>query len=68
MTALDTFDMSGDGNEDLLVGRRDGTVQVFNMPDGIDDASDIDNEVRQFYCDVSCCVHQVLLRTFYNHN
>lgn len=50
---MDTFDMSGDGNDDLLVGRRDGTVQVFNIPDNIDDAAaDIDTEVRQFYCDV----------------
>lgn len=53
VTAMDTFDMSGDGNDDLLVGRRDGTVQVFNIPDNIDDAAaDIDTEVRQFYCDV----------------
>jgi Bardet-Biedl syndrome 7 protein len=28
---LDTFDLYGDGKEELIVGRRDGTIQVFTM-------------------------------------
>lgn len=31
MTCLDTFDLYGDGKEELIVGRRDGTIQVFSM-------------------------------------
>lgn len=29
VTCLDTFDLYGDGKEELIVGRRDGTIQVF---------------------------------------
>lgn len=29
VTCLDTFDLYGDGKDELIVGRRDGTVQVF---------------------------------------
>lgn len=29
MTCLDTFDLYGDGKDELIVGRRDGTIQVF---------------------------------------
>jgi Bardet-Biedl syndrome 7 protein len=29
VTCLDTFDVYGDGKDELIVGRRDGTVQVF---------------------------------------
>jgi Bardet-Biedl syndrome 7 protein len=29
VTCLDSFDLYGDGKEELIVGRRDGTVQVF---------------------------------------
>lgn len=31
VTCLDTFDLYGDGKEELIVGRRDGTIQVFTM-------------------------------------
>ena len=31
VTCLDTFDLYGDGKEELMVGRRDGTIQVFTM-------------------------------------
>lgn len=31
VTCLDTFDLYGDGKEELIVGRRDGTIQVFSM-------------------------------------
>lgn len=49
VTSLDMFDMSGDGKEDLLVGRRDGTVQVFNIPE----EQDTENEIRQIYNEVN---------------
>jgi Bardet-Biedl syndrome 7 protein len=29
VTCLDTFDLYGDGKEELIVGRRDGTIQVY---------------------------------------
>lgn len=29
VTCLDSFDLYGDGKEELIVGRRDGTIQVF---------------------------------------
>lgn len=29
VTCLDTFDLYGDGKDELIVGRRDGTIQVF---------------------------------------
>jgi Bardet-Biedl syndrome 7 protein len=31
VTCLDTFDLYGDGKEELVVGRRDGTIQVYSM-------------------------------------
>lgn len=31
VTCIDTFDISDDGKEELLIGRRDGVVQVFTM-------------------------------------
>lgn len=31
VTCLDSFDLYGDGKEELIVGRRDGTIQVFTM-------------------------------------
>ncbi|XP_035903414.1 Bardet-Biedl syndrome 7 protein-like [Anopheles stephensi] len=31
VTCLATYDLSGDGKEELIVGRRDGTLQVFAM-------------------------------------
>lgn len=50
VTALDTYQISGDDKDDLLVGRRDGTVQVFSMPS---DDNENDNEVRLIYNEVS---------------
>lgn len=49
VTSLDMFDLSGDGKEELLVGRRDGTVQVYNLPE----SHDIDIENRMIYQEVS---------------
>lgn len=50
VTSIDTFDMSGDGKVELLIGRRDGTVQVFTMPS---EENLFDIEIRQIYCEVS---------------
>lgn len=33
ITCINTFDMTGDGNQDILVGRDDGTVEVYAMDD-----------------------------------
>lgn len=49
VTSLDTYDISADGKDDLIVGRRDGTVQVYSLPS---DENDIDNEIRLVYNEV----------------
>ena len=33
ITCISTFDMTGDGNQDILVGRDDGTVEVYMLDD-----------------------------------
>lgn len=33
MSCLSTFDLSGDGVEDIVVGRDDGVVEVYSMDD-----------------------------------
>ena len=33
ITCISTFDMTGDGDQDILVGRDDGTVEVYSMDD-----------------------------------
>ena len=33
ITCISTFDMTGDGNQDILVGRDDGTVEVYTLDD-----------------------------------
>lgn len=56
VTTIDTYDMCGSGKDDLIVGRRDGTVQVFSLP--LAD-SEIDTEIREIFCDVVTqqCAH-----------
>lgn len=49
VTSLCTYDLSGDGKDELLVGRRDGTVKVYTLPS---ESSEIDTDIRQIYCDV----------------
>ncbi len=49
VTAIDTYDVCSSGKDDLIVGRRDGTVQVFSLP-SID--SEIDTEIREIFCEV----------------
>ena len=31
VTCLDTYDLYGDGKEELIIGHRDGTVEVYTM-------------------------------------
>lgn len=50
ITCLDTFDFVGDGKAELIVGRRDGTVQVFTMKSEIDFE---EIEPQQLFCKVS---------------
>lgn len=33
VSCLSTFDLSGDGVEDIVVGRDDGVVEVYSMDD-----------------------------------
>lgn len=49
VTTIDTYDLCGAGKDDLIVGRRDGTVQVFSLPAA---DSEIDTEIREIFCDV----------------
>lgn len=49
ITCLDTFDFIGDGKPELIIGRRDGTVQVFTMKSE-SDFEEIDPQ--QLYCNV----------------
>uniref|UniRef100_A0A336LLY4 CSON007521 protein n=1 Tax=Culicoides sonorensis TaxID=179676 RepID=A0A336LLY4_CULSO len=36
ISCIDTFDVTGDGKVELLVGKRDGTVQIYSLPDDND--------------------------------
>lgn len=49
VTAIDTYDLTGDGKAELIVGRRDGTVQVYTMPT---DDNVFDTEIRQIFNEV----------------
>ncbi|XP_054259865.1 Bardet-Biedl syndrome 7 protein homolog [Macrosteles quadrilineatus] len=40
------YDMTGDGVPDLLVGRSDGTVQIYSIP--VDDADDLNQPSERF--------------------
>ena len=48
VTCIDTFDLTGDGKDDIIIGRRDGTIQVYTLP--FDEELDI--EARQLYKEV----------------
>lgn len=49
VTTIDSFDLTGDGKLDLIVGRRDGTVQVYSLPS---EENTFDTIVRQIYSEV----------------
>lgn len=46
VTAIDAFDLTNDGKLDLIIGRRDGTVQVFSLPS---EDNTFDSTVRRIY-------------------
>uniref|UniRef100_A0A182MRP1 Bardet-Biedl syndrome 7 protein homolog n=1 Tax=Anopheles culicifacies TaxID=139723 RepID=A0A182MRP1_9DIPT len=48
VTCIATYDLSGDGKEELIVGRRDGTLQVFAMNS---DEYQFEMECTQIYRD-----------------
>lgn len=47
VTCLDTFDLYGDGKEELIVGRRDGTIQVFTTTLDVNEF-EVDNQQLLF--------------------
>lgn len=49
VTCIDTFDVTGDGKLELVIGKRDGTVQIYTL---VDD-SDIDTGSALIYKCVS---------------
>lgn len=49
VTTIDAYDLTGDGKLELIVGRRDGTVQVFSLPS---EENAFDLNVRQIYSQV----------------
>lgn len=48
ITCLDTYDLDGEGKDQLIIGRRDGTIQIYTMPMG----NELDVEPRQMYKEV----------------
>lgn len=53
VTAIDTYDLTDDGKFELIIGRRDGTVQVFSLPT---EDNMFDVEIRQIYSEVCMIV------------
>ncbi|XP_055316781.1 Bardet-Biedl syndrome 7 protein homolog [Sitodiplosis mosellana] len=46
VTTIDAFDLTGDGKVELIVGRRDGSIQVYSLPS---EENAFDLSVRQIY-------------------
>lgn len=49
VTTIDAFDLTGDGKVELIVGRRDGSIQVYSLPS---EENAFDLSVRQIYNEV----------------
>lgn len=49
VTTIDVYDLTGDGKVELIVGRRDGSIQVFSLPA---EENAFDLSVRQIYNEV----------------
>lgn len=54
ITAIDIYDLTGDGKAELIVGRRDGTIQIFSLPT---EGNEFDVEIRQIYNKVCVGAH-----------
>lgn len=50
VTTIDAFDLTGDGKVELIVGRRDGSVQIYSLPS---EENSFDLSVRQIFNEVS---------------
>lgn len=50
VTTIDVFDLTGDGKVELIVGRRDGSIQVYSLPS---EENTFDLSVRQIYNEVT---------------
>ncbi|XP_055676710.1 Bardet-Biedl syndrome 7 protein homolog [Lutzomyia longipalpis] len=46
VSCINTFDLTGDGKEELILGRRDGTLQIYSMKS---EDNEIDLESRQLF-------------------
>lgn len=61
VTAIDAFDLTGDGKIELIVGRRNGTIQVYSLPS---EENAFDLSVRQIYNEVAVPFFYFFLITF----
>lgn len=50
ITTIDAFDLTGDNKLELIVGRRDGTIEVFILPG---DENSFDATVQKIYSQVN---------------
>lgn len=50
VTTMDVYDLTGDGKVELMVGRRDGSIQVYSLPA---EENAFDLSVRQIYNEVN---------------
>lgn len=50
VTTMDVYDLTGDGKVELIVGRRDGSIQVYSLPA---EENAFDLSVRQIYNEVN---------------
>lgn len=61
VTTMDVYDLTGDGKVELVVGRRDGSIQVYTLPS---EENAFDLSVRQIYNEVRIII---LFCTFLNN-
>lgn len=59
VTTIDAFDLTGDGKVELIVGRRDGTIQIYSLPS---EENAFDLSVRQIYNQVKTKFYQIRLQ------
>lgn len=49
ISCLNTYDLTGDGKEELILGRRDGVLQIYSMKS---EDNEIDLESSQLFIEV----------------